>query len=152
MGCCCSAADVQVKEDLIIGAAISDARAQENRTIKLLILGTGESGKSTVFKQLQLLYQQGFTQEMRGTYREVVRENALESMKNIIRAGINRFSFQFENSEESMYADTIMELHDLNKADQTIIKIMEYLWKKSKLVRRSYERRSEFYLIDSADL
>ena len=53
----------------------------ESRIIKLLLLGTvresslsvrmmqGESGKSTIFKQMQVLYSDGFSEYEKTTYR-----------------------------------------------------------------------------------
>lgn len=40
--------------------------------------GTGESGKSTIFKQMQILYQEGFSDFEKSTFRHVVRRNVVE--------------------------------------------------------------------------
>lgn len=51
------------------------------REIKLLFLGAGESGKSTIMKQFQLAYGQPFTTEERDEYRDVIFDNAVRSMQ-----------------------------------------------------------------------
>ncbi|AGO11918.1 AaceriADR153Cp [[Ashbya] aceris (nom. inval.)] len=52
--------------------------------IKLLLLGAGESGKSTVLKQLKLLHHGGFTHEERLQYSQVIWADAIQSMKILI--------------------------------------------------------------------
>lgn len=52
--------------------------------IKILLLGTGESGKSTVLKQLKLLHHGGFTHEERLKYGQVIWADAIQSMKLLI--------------------------------------------------------------------
>lgn len=37
------------------------SKKEDEQVIKVLLLGTGGSGKSTVFKQMQLEYGQGFS-------------------------------------------------------------------------------------------
>ncbi|GAA6009348.1 hypothetical protein JCM10207_004358 [Rhodosporidiobolus poonsookiae] len=71
-------------------AAIEKTLAQDReklkREIKLLFLGAGESGKSTVLKQMQLAYGAPFTPTQREEYREVIFDNALRSMQVVIDA------------------------------------------------------------------
>ncbi|QLQ80102.1 hypothetical protein HG537_0D01020 [Torulaspora globosa] len=52
--------------------------------IKLLLLGAGESGKSTVLKQLQLLHKGGFTHQERLRYTQVIWADAIQSMKILV--------------------------------------------------------------------
>ncbi|KAM3164153.1 Guanine nucleotide-binding protein alpha-1 subunit [Lachancea thermotolerans] len=57
---------------------------KEKKEIKLLLLGAGESGKSTVLKQLRLLHQGGFGNQERVQYTQVIWADAVQSMKILI--------------------------------------------------------------------
>lgn len=53
----------------------------EQHIHKLLLLGAGESGKSTIFKQIKLLFQTGFDEaELRG-YISVIHANVYQTIK-----------------------------------------------------------------------
>ncbi|GAA5988195.1 hypothetical protein JCM10908_002106 [Rhodotorula pacifica] len=54
--------------------------------LKVLFLGAGESGKSTILKQFQLAYGRPFTEAERHDYRDVIYDNALRSMQVVIDA------------------------------------------------------------------
>ncbi|SCZ95174.1 BZ3500_MvSof-1268-A1-R1_Chr11-2g03331 [Microbotryum saponariae] len=56
------------------------------RDVKLLLLGTGESGKSTILKQMRLHHVGGYTDEERDGYREIVYANLIQSMQVVIEA------------------------------------------------------------------
>ncbi|ORY36848.1 guanine nucleotide binding protein, alpha subunit [Rhizoclosmatium globosum] len=60
-------------------------RANENRT-KLLVLGAGESGKSTILKQMTLIYGTGFTPNQLETFRQAIQINILVSIVSLIKA------------------------------------------------------------------
>lgn len=59
-------------------------RAGQKNEMKLLLLGAGESGKSTVLKQLKLLHKGGFTAEERNQYAQVIWADVIQSMKTLI--------------------------------------------------------------------
>ena len=49
-------------------------------------LGSGESGKSTIVKQMKIIHKDGFTREELMSYRLTIYRNLLESAKNILLA------------------------------------------------------------------
>lgn len=55
--------------------------------------GSGESGKSTVVKQMKIIHQDGFSLEERITYRSAIYQNLLESAQAIVFA-IYKLSIQ----------------------------------------------------------
>jgi len=60
---------------------------QEDRSmIKLLLLGSGNSGKSTVMKQFKIIHKRGFTAEERRVFRDALWKSAIESMRSLVRA------------------------------------------------------------------
>ncbi|KAJ5074192.1 guanine nucleotide-binding protein g(q) subunit alpha [Anaeramoeba ignava] len=55
------------------------------KEVKLLVLGTGESGKSTFIKQIQILFQNGFGPQDFKIYRNVIRHNLIDHTKVLIK-------------------------------------------------------------------
>lgn len=59
------------------------AKQQEESKIKLLLLGAGESGKSTVFKQMRILYGIVRNDDEKRMYGVVVRSNIITAMRKL---------------------------------------------------------------------
>ncbi len=59
------------------------ARQQDEDKVKLLLLGTGESGKSTIFKQFRILYGSEKSDEDLKMYGVVVRSNVITAVRKI---------------------------------------------------------------------
>lgn len=50
-----------------------------SREVKLLLLGAGESGKSTIVKQMRIIHETGYSDEERKAYRPVVYSNTIQA-------------------------------------------------------------------------
>jgi len=155
MGCCTSSlTDDQKKaiaESNKLDRMLTSTSTEESKVIKLLLLGTGESGKSTIFKQMQILYQKGFNDFEKSTFRHVVRRNVVESMQVLI-GGVEKFRLSWTNSQSAQAADFFMELDPL-AADfwnPEIVTFGKLLWQNEKSIQIAFENRSKMQLLDSA--
>ena len=59
------------------------ARQQEELKVKLLLLGAGESGKSTIFKQMRILHGSPRTEDDLRMYGVVIRSNIITAMRKL---------------------------------------------------------------------
>lgn len=59
------------------------------RELKVLLLGSGESGKSTIVKQMKILHKNGFSESEAYEYKPFVFKNVLDCVKNVINAIID---------------------------------------------------------------
>lgn len=92
MGCSASVPEYDEEDPFLVDERINDninqtlqLRKKTNKNqIKLLLLGAGESGKSTVLKQLKILHKGGFTHQERLQYSHVVWVDTIQSMKILI--------------------------------------------------------------------
>jgi len=66
-----------------IDYALRLAKFEEESKIKLLFLGAGESGKSTIFKQMRLLYGPGRSEDDLRMYGVVARSNIVVAIKKL---------------------------------------------------------------------
>ncbi|CAM0140311.1 unnamed protein product [Umbelopsis sp. WA50703] len=82
--------------------AAERAALAKDRTAKLLILGAGESGKTTVLKQIKIIHGDGFSSE-RVDYRRIIRLNALTAIRELCIAMVqHRVTLAFSINQEHL--------------------------------------------------
>lgn len=69
----------------IIEETLQREEEEQKRTAKLLLIGTGDSGKTTILKQMKLIHGLGFTNEERLSFVKVIRVNIVNSMITILQ-------------------------------------------------------------------
>lgn len=65
---------------------LKQARKIQSNRVKLLLLGTGDSGKSTFVKQMKVIYKNGFSTVEVKQFNLILQENCLASMQRILNA------------------------------------------------------------------
>lgn len=109
MGCCFSCTyDPETLRSREIEAYLRRDEDQNAQEVKVLLLGAGESGKTTILKQMRLIHMSGFTQEEREYYRTIVFSNMLQSMRLIIEA-MEEFDICFDRPENEQYLDLLLQ-------------------------------------------
>merc|ERR1711971_1368970 len=125
---------------------------QAAKDIKLLLLGAGESGKSTIVKQMKIIHESGFTSEDFKQYRPVVYSNTIQSLVAILRAMPN-LNINFSNNEREgdakMVMDVVSRMEDTEPFSEELLAGMKRLWVDSG-VQECFSRSNEYQLNDSA--
>lgn len=103
-----------------------------SREIKILLLGAGESGKTTIlkvsschcrlngiadpFQQMRLIHTSGFTDEERDQYRTIIFSNMLVSMRTMLEA-MELLGIPLELEENDQYIDLLIDDHEISDGD-----------------------------------
>lgn len=155
MGCCASTHvkdDEGKRRDQEIDEQIKKDRQKMSNEVKLLLLGSGESGKSTLLKQMRIIHDCGFPQDERLSYREIIFSNTIESMKNIVNA-MYKLKIQLADPSLSNAYHLIADLPEQMECDYDlpieIADAIRVLWQDDG-VKYTYSRRNEYQLNDSA--
>ncbi len=80
---------------------VKDRKKEMAREIKLLLLGAGESGKSTFFKQIKYMYDNGFEGDELKAYKSSIYANILGTISALAQ-GIAKKDLQYENPENKV--------------------------------------------------
>ncbi|XP_013913942.1 PREDICTED: guanine nucleotide-binding protein subunit alpha-15-like [Thamnophis sirtalis] len=72
--------------DKEISRLLQEQKKRDRQELKLLLLGTGEGGKSTFIKQMRIIHGVGFTEDERKEFAKVVYQNIFTSVQAIIKA------------------------------------------------------------------
>ncbi|KTG02196.1 hypothetical protein cypCar_00013315 [Cyprinus carpio] len=145
--------DKQVKLDFISGAIIEPINAATYKlTLRNCFLtGAGESGKSTIVKQMKIIHEAGYSEEECKQYKAVVYSNTIQSIIAIIRA-MGRLKIDFGDAAR---ADDARQLFVLaGSAEEGFMTaelagVIKRLWK-DQGVHVCFSRSREYQLNDSA--
>ncbi|KAM6295181.1 guanine nucleotide-binding protein G(t) subunit alpha-2 [Aegotheles albertisi] len=152
MGSGASAEDKEMaKRSKELEKKLQEDADKEAKTVKLLLLGAGESGKSTIVKQMKIIHQDGYTPEECMEFKSIIYGNILQSILAIIRA-MATLGIDYGNSA---HADTGRQLFNLADSIEEgtmppeLVDCIKKLWKDGG-VQACFERAAEYQLNDSA--
>ena len=86
------------KKNLEIEKMIRKDKKVQARQVKILLLGAGESGKSTILKQMRIIYSEGFRLDERKEVRQVIFSNMIVAFK-IIAEEMRELGLNYENEK-----------------------------------------------------
>ncbi|KKK15754.1 hypothetical protein P175DRAFT_0180027 [Aspergillus ochraceoroseus IBT 24754] len=123
-----------------------------DRTIKILLLGAGESGKSTIIKQMRIIHSGGFPEDERRQTRAVIYSNLVIAFKVLLEI-MRTEGIEFEHENTRPLADIIDNLepdvgNDEAFSDLEVRDAMNEMWKDIG-VQKAVSRGHEFALHDN---
>lgn len=143
----------QLDEAKVQGANVDlDLKLQQVEELfrfKVLLLGAGESGKSTIVKQLKLIHKKSIAEEEKIQVAQSLHMNVIDCMKSLISA-----CEKFDLTIDPTWAETIAEIQNFaDAANEMMInpKLAQDITNlfKSEAIQAAYARRNEFWLLDS---
>ncbi|KRZ38733.1 Guanine nucleotide-binding protein G(i) subunit alpha [Trichinella pseudospiralis] len=122
-----------------------------SREVKLLLLGAGESGKSTIVKQMKIIHETGYSDEERKAYKPVVYSNTIQSMMAVIRAmGQLKIPFGIaDRTDDARQFFALVANVEEGEMPSELAACMKRLWLDSG-VQECFSRSREYQLNDSA--
>eukprot|EP00028_Trichosphaerium_sp_Am-I-7-wt_P012117 CAMPEP_0168522918 /NCGR_PEP_ID=MMETSP0405-20121227/9645_1 /TAXON_ID=498012 /ORGANISM="Trichosphaerium sp, Strain Am-I-7 wt" /LENGTH=207 /DNA_ID=CAMNT_0008544635 /DNA_START=78 /DNA_END=698 /DNA_ORIENTATION=+ len=143
-GVCCGEHNARTKADRKISKVLAREKRRKSDEVCLLLLGPGESGKSTVLKQMTIIDNlRGFRKEV---YRETVFSNCITQMKvlvdTLLKLGI---PVEDENKEYVKKINNINENGDVWSAKVALM--IKELWA-DKGIKRVFTMRDSYYQLN----
>ncbi|CAF1087768.1 unnamed protein product [Didymodactylos carnosus] len=127
------------------------AKKNRGRELKLLLLGTGESGKSTFIKQMRIIHGCGYSDADKRLFIKFIYENIFKAMNSMIQAmDILKISYVDKCNEEHASFVYIVDYKMMPTSEFFhYVKAIKSLWN-DEGIKECYQRRREYQLIDSA--
>nr|CCA20918.1 G protein alpha subunit putative [Albugo laibachii Nc14] len=129
-----------------LDAKNEQAHRAEQEKVKLLLLGAGESGKSTVFKQMKLLYGAPLSDDEKRQSTPIVYSNIVTSMKILIDQCVElKLTGEVQCLQDF---EDIKAISDETEVNPQIGQKIKNLWTDPGIVA-TWNRRSEYQIIES---
>ncbi|CAK1546106.1 unnamed protein product [Leptosia nina] len=151
MECCMSEeAKEQKRINQEIERQLRKDKRDARRELKLLLLGTGESGKSTFIKQMRIIHGSGYSDEDKRGFIKLVYQNIFMAMQSMIRA-MDLLKIQYGNPSNGEQAELIaaIDFESVTTFESPYVEAIKGLWADSG-IQECYDRRREYQLTDSA--
>lgn len=116
-----------------------------------LPIGAGESGKSTILKQMKLIHEGGYSRDERESFKEIIFSNTVQSMRVILEA-MESLELPLEDQRMEYHVQTIFMQPAQIEGEVLPPEVggaIEALWK-DRGVEECFKRSREYQLNDSA--
>lgn len=123
-----------------------DAQQEEKFRIKILLLGAGESGKSTVVKQIKIIWNVKDSEHDIRQYIQALQRNCVEAIQTLIQAS-KQLNIDIETPALLASAEKIAALDQNARSTPELAMIIDALWKDPG-IKKVYARRDEYWNMD----
>ncbi|KAB0360751.1 hypothetical protein FD755_020757 [Muntiacus reevesi] len=144
----------QQRKSKEIDKCLSREKTYVKRLVKILLLGAGESGKSTFLKQMRIIHGQDFDQRAREEFRPTIYSNVIKGMRVLVDAR-EKLHIPWGDNSNQLNGDKLMAFDTRTPLTaQGIVEtqvFLQYLpairalWADSG-IQNAYDRRREFQL------
>lgn len=151
MACCLSEEQKEQKRiNQEIEKQLRKDKRDARRELKLLLLGTGESGKSTFIKQMRIIHGNGYSDDDKRNHIKLVYQNIFMAMHSMIRA-MDMLNIQYKDPNNMENAKMVKEIdyETVTTLEQPYVNAIKSLWADAG-IQECYDRRREYQLTDSA--
>ncbi|TEB29259.1 heterotrimeric G-protein alpha subunit, GPA2-like protein [Coprinellus micaceus] len=135
MGSCIStptgveSSDEEKQRNREVEKQLREAKAKMASQVKVLLLGSGDSGKSTILKQMRLIHKVPFSPQEVEQYRQLIFDNLTRGMGYLLESMEDMDLRVSDENEE--YVDLIMSARDIKDSEpfpMTYYKPFKALW------------------------
>ncbi|KAM3592260.1 uncharacterized protein V6R79_015634 [Siganus canaliculatus] len=144
----------QLRRSKEIDRCLSREKTYVKRLVKILLLGAGESGKSTFLKQMRIIHGQDFDQQAREEFRGTIYSNVIKGVRVLVDAR-EKLHIPWGDEDNQKYGDNLMAF-DTRSAKMAsgqletaeflkYLPAIKALWEDSG-IQNAYDRRREFQL------
>jgi len=151
MGNICQGSSEELAKSRKFDEALSKTSKELKNETKLLLLGPGESGKSTIVKQLRIINEKWISDEERMGYRSVIHSNTILSMSALVKAlqKSSQIDELDDDSKENAVLLTLPETLAATELTQELTDAIKMLWDLN-IVKERFKTKSDVQIIDSA--
>jgi len=143
----------EAKEQARINAEIEKQlkmdKKSSQREIKLLLLGTGESGKSTFIKQMRIINGAGYNDDDKRGFIKLIFQNTYMGMTTMLKA-MGTLNISYGSDTTKGYGEIVgeMDYEQVTTLEEPQTTYLLELWADPGL-KECYDRRREYQLTDS---
>jgi GTPase SAR1 family protein len=136
----------QKKHSKELNAQMAKQAKIEQNKVKLLLLGAGESGKSTIFKQMKVIYGKNFTSDERKMMLPTIYSNVIMACKVLIEQTVN---LDMMGEVKATDAFKVLQETDENAPiDPELGDVIKEFWADPG-IQQVWNRRAEYQLVES---
>ena len=148
--CCMSKSELNSRNrSKMIDMELKRSKHNFLRTTKMLLLGSGESGKSTFLKQMRILHGEQYKEEEIKSFKYIIYANIVKGMRVLIDARI-KLGIEWEDEHCENHANYLQSFDSSQRLDEIIfnnyVKSLSILWNDGG-IKKAFERRIEYQLV-----